>query len=178
MPPPDTALSVRSLSDGGLDETLIDQSTRLLGDLITRGAALGWLTPPPRAEVAALLSRIATADEGDAALLVARHEGHLAGFGYWERYARPTIARHADLTLLAVGDTWQGAGVGRRLCGELVATARRAGVEKLTVDFRDDNVRAQSLYESVGFRRYGVLGDFIVAGGRRFDKMMYVLDLR
>ncbi|MBO1754370.1 GNAT family N-acetyltransferase [Allobranchiibius sp. CTAmp26] len=178
MPRPDTTLSVHSLSDGELDETLIDQTTELLGELIAGGAALGWLSPPPRAEIAAVLSRIATAPDGSATLLVARHEGRLAGFGFWERYARPTFARHADLVLLAVGDSWQGAGVGRRLCGELVASARRAGVEKLTVDFRDDNVRAQALYESLGFRRYGVLGDFVVAGGQRFDRMMYVLDLR
>lgn len=178
MPRPDTTLSVRPLSDGGLDEVLIEQTTELLADLIARGAPLGWLSPPPRAEVATTLSRIASAPEGSAVLLVARHEGRLAGLGFWERYARPTFARHADLVLLAVGESWQGAGVGRLLCQELVATARRAGVEMLTVDFRDDNVRAQSLYESVGFRRYGVLGDFVVAGGQRFDRMMYVLDLR
>ena len=178
MPPPDTTLSVRPLADGGLDDTLIDETTQLLDDLIANGAPLGWLSPPPREEIAEMLSRIATAPDGSAALLVARHEGRLAGVGYWARYERPTFARHADLVLLAVGSRWQGAGIGRRLCEELVATARRAGVEKLTIDFRADNVRAQSLYESIGFRRYGVLGDFVVAGGQRFDRMMYVLDLR
>ncbi len=172
------AVSVGRVADSALHEDLVDEATALIDELVGAGAAIGWVDPPGRAEVAALLASVAAAGDGDAGLLVARHGGELAGLGYWRRYARPTIARHADLELLAVRQGWQGAGVGRVLARELIASARDAGVEMLTLDFRGDNLRAQALYESLGFRRYGVLGDFVVTGGRRYDRLMYVLDLR
>ncbi len=68
--------------------------------------------------------------------------------------------------------SWRRRGVGRRLLQQLIARADALDVETLTLDVRGDNVGAIALYESVGFRRYGTLTDFVAFGSRRWDKVL------
>jgi ribosomal protein S18 acetylase RimI-like enzyme len=72
----------------------------------------------------------------------------------------------------------QGRGIGRHLMTALIAAARAADVEVLTLDLRADNTHAAALYESLGFHRYGRLARFVAVGDRRYDKLFYALDLR
>ena len=60
----------------------------------------------------------------------------------------------------------------------LIAAARAADIEVLTLDLRADNAPAIALYESLGFRRYGRIERFVAVGERRYDKLCYALDLR
>ncbi|KJY19113.1 GCN5 family acetyltransferase, partial [Streptomyces sp. NRRL S-444] len=120
---------------------------RILADLVTRGAALGWLDPPSPDEVAQLLDQVlSAARSGDAALRVACLGDRLVGLGYWLRYARPTHRPHADLEKLAVDAAAQGRGIGRALTAALIEDARSAGIEVLTLDARGDNTHALGLY--------------------------------
>ncbi|MFI6149629.1 N-acetyltransferase [Streptomyces sp. NPDC051109] len=152
---------------------------RILADLIAGGAALGWVDPPSRDEVAQLLDQVLSAAEaGDAALRVAYLGGRLVGLGYWRRYARPTHRPHADLEKLAVDAAAHGRGIGRALTAALVADARAAGIEVLTLDVRGDNTHALRLYRSLGFTEYGRLPDFVAVGERRYDKVFYMQDFR
>ncbi|SEN06217.1 GNAT family N-acetyltransferase [Actinacidiphila rubida] len=152
---------------------------RILGALVGGGAALGWVDPPSRAEVDALVAHVlAAAAAGDAALRVAVADGRTAGFGYWLRYTRPTHRPHADLEKVAVDGAHQGRGLGRLLTAALVEDARQAGIEVLTLDARGDNTRALDLYRSLGFREYGRLPDFVAVGADRYDKVLYLNDLR
>jgi ribosomal protein S18 acetylase RimI-like enzyme len=155
---------------------------RILADLVLGGAALGWVEPPDRYEVAALLADVGrAAANGDAALLAAYdafEEGRLLGFGYWRRYSRPTHRPHADLEKVAVDVAAQGRGVGRALTAALVQAARVHRIEVLTLDARGDNETALGLYRSLGFTEYGRLRDFVAVGERRYDKVFYALDLR
>ncbi|WP_078898332.1 GNAT family N-acetyltransferase [Streptomyces sp. CNQ-509] len=152
---------------------------RLLADLVRGGAALGWVEPPSAADVAALLDDVsAAARAGDAALRAAYLGDRLLGVGYWLRYARPTHRPHADLEKLAVAAEAHGRGVGRALAAALVADARAAGIEVLTLDARGDNDAALRLYRSLGFTEYGRLPGFVAVGERRYDKVFHMLDLR
>lgn len=167
---------------------------RLLGALVSDGAALGWLEPPPLAEVAALLRSVAGGSAaGDAALRAAYSPapaGHqdgepgspppsrLIGLGYWTRYERPTHRRHAELRRIAVAAPAQGRGAGRALTSALIGAARAAGIEVLTLDARGDNAAALHLYRSLGFTEYGRLRDFVAVGSRRYDTVFCALDLR
>jgi ribosomal protein S18 acetylase RimI-like enzyme len=151
----------------------------ILADLVCAGAALGWVEPPGRPEVAALLADVGrAAGAGDAALLAAYEDGRLLGFGYWRRYARPTHRPHADLEKVAVDAAAQGRGVGRALTSALVDAARAHRIEVLTLDARGDNETALRLYRGLGFTEYGRLRDFVAFGERRYDKVFYALDLR
>ncbi len=161
------------------DPAFVGELTVVLEELVRGGAALGWVEPPARAEVVALLGSLsAEASRGDAAVLGAWVGRELAGFGYWRRYVRPTYRPHADLEKVAVSSHHQGRGIGRDLVSGLVAAARAARVEVLTLDVRGDNQRAAGLYESLGFREYGRLPRFVAVGATRFDDIFYALDLR
>lgn len=155
------------------------QAAALLRRLVAGGAALGWVDPPEPGEVAALLQDVAAASErGDACLTGAWIGQRLAGLGYWQRYARPTLRPHADIEKVAVAPDCQGRGVGRLLMTELVRSATGAGIEILTLDFRADNERAARLYRSLGFTEYGRLPRFVAVGPARYDKLFYARDLR
>ncbi|MFB8270398.1 GNAT family N-acetyltransferase [Streptomyces sp. NPDC055955] len=167
------------MSAPDLDARFEESAHRILADLVREGAALGWVDPPSRGEVAELLDRVTSeAHAGNAALRAAYIGRQLVGLGYWQRYARPTHRPHADLEKVAVGAAAQGRGVGRALVTALVADARRAGIEVLTLDARGDNGNALRLYRSLGFTEYGRLPDFVAVGERRYDKVFYMLDFR
>jgi ribosomal protein S18 acetylase RimI-like enzyme len=158
----------------------IDEAAALFADLVARGDALGWADPPSHEVVARLLGDVAAASAiGHAALSYALDPaGAMVGLGYWRRYERPTHWPHADLEKIAVAPAHQGRGVGRALMIDLVAAARTAGIEQLTLDARGDNESAFGLYRSLGFREYGRLTDFVAFGERRYDKVFMVCDLR
>src|SRR5690348_1348172 len=119
-----------------LTEREIADAARLLSRLVAGGAALGWVDPPPAGEIHDLLTGLAA--DGDAVLVVAGDRGRLLGLGYWRRYDRPTHRPHADVEKVAVDPAHQGRGLGRLIMTELIAAARDAGVEVLTLDQRGD----------------------------------------
>ena len=166
-------------SDPELAARLAESAHRIVADLVSGGAALGWVEPPARDEVADLLDHVTAAVRaGDAALRAAYLGRRLVGWGYWLRYARPTHRPHADLEKLAVDAAVHGRGVGRALTAALIADAREAGIEVLTLDARGDNANALHLYRSLGFSEYGRLPGFVAVGDRRYDKVCCLLDLR
>lgn len=166
-------------SDPELEARLAESAHQILADLVRAGAALGWVEPPSRDEVAELLGHVVSAVQaGDAALRAAYLGGRLVGLGYWFRYARPTHRPHADLEKIAVDAAAHGRGIGRALTAALIADARQAGIEVLTLDARGDNTNALHLYRSLGFTEYGRLPDFVAVGERRYDKVFYMLDFR
>ncbi|SMX70971.1 hypothetical protein BI49514_00700 [Brevibacterium iodinum ATCC 49514] len=48
----------------------------------------------------------------------------------------------------------------------------------VTLALRGDNAAAIGLYESLGFTRYGRLPGFVAVGEKRYDTLLYSLDLR
>lgn len=165
----------------GVEEigALVGPAAALMRQLVSDGAALGWVDPPPDEEVAALLQDVAEGSRGGDSCIVAASQGpELVGIGYWRRYTRPTHHPHADVEKVAVKAGRQGRGIGRALMTALVATAAESGVEVLTLDLRGDNDRAASLYRSLGFRQYGRLERFVAVGAARYDTLFYSLDLR
>lgn len=172
--PPDPALP-----DPALDPNTAIDLTSLLGELVTSGAALGWLTAPPLHEVDELLNTLAIqAGRGDASVVLGRQGSQLIAFGCWQRYHRSTHRPHADLRYLAVAPEQQGCGTGGRLLDRLIEEARESAIEQLTLDARGDNLAAHSLWRSRGFVEYGRLIDFVAVGDVRYDKTFWVLDLR
>ncbi|SEC15906.1 Ribosomal protein S18 acetylase RimI [Streptomyces misionensis] len=166
-------------SDPELAARFAESAHRILADLVSGGAALGWIEPPSRDEVAELLGHVVCAVRaGDAALRAAYLDRRLVGLGYWLRYTRPTHRPHADLEKIAVDAAVHGRGVGRALTAALIADAREAGVEVLTLDARGDNTNALRLYRSLGFTEYGRLADFVAVGEHRYDKVFHMLDFR
>jgi GNAT superfamily N-acetyltransferase len=71
----------------------------------------------------------------------------------------------------------RGLGLGRLVVSELVSSARRAGLELLTLGVRGNNYGTIQLYEELGFREWGRLPNRIVVGDLRFDDVKMMLPL-
>jgi len=161
------------------EPALVDDVTSLLGGLVASGAALGWVKPPKRNEVEALLHDLTDESAAGNASVTIGHKGReLIAFGCWRRYQRPTHRPHADIPYLAVAANHQGQGIGSRMLDQLIEAARTARIEQLTLDARGDNNTAHALWRSRGFVEYGRIADFVAVGGTRYDKTFWVLDLR
>jgi ribosomal protein S18 acetylase RimI-like enzyme len=69
-------------------------------------------------------------------------------------------------------------GVGRALLRHLVAAAKRqSGLEQLVLTVTQSNDAARGLYESEGFRSFGIEPRAIRVDGRYYDKNHMVLML-
>lgn len=177
--PRTSAVTVDLLPAEGVAEHDVLHVTSLLGRLVDAGAALGWVSAPSVEEIADLVGCLAAGtDTGDSAAAIARTGTEITGFAYWNRYARPTFRPHVDIEKVAVAPDAQGQGAGRKLMEALIRAARHHGTEVVTLDLRGDNAAAIGLYESLGFTRYGRLPDFVAVGERRYDTLLYSLDLR
>lgn len=91
---------------------------------------------------------------GDSTVLLARHLDQWVGFCQLYRgFSSISCARTVILNDLYVDDGHRSAGVGRALIDRASAFARRTGAAQVVLETADTNVRAQALYESLGFER-------------------------
>lgn len=70
-----------------------------------------------------------------------------------------------------------GVGLGKRMIDLLVQEARREGIELLVLTVTEGNAPATALYESAGFRSFGIEPKAIKVDGRYFGKNHMVLEL-
>lgn len=92
------------------------------------------------------------ASAGAMGMLVAEIGGTLVG-QIWIDFARkPGIA---ILWALRVVPSWRRHGIGTLLIDAAERSARRAGARATELGIEDDNSRARSLYEGLGYRRVG-----------------------
>jgi len=132
---------------------------RLSKQEIEQGLAWSW-TP---ARVGRALA------DPDTNVLVARDQGGLLGFGimiYREQ--------HAHLCLFAVRPDGRRQGVGSALLAWLERVAQVAGVQRLSLEARHDNVAAIAFYQEHGYRTSGVVAGMYqgVEDGVRLEKWL------
>ena len=137
-----------------------------LGDLDWSGGA---------EHLRAVSEALQAAYAGEVALVVAAlGNGRLVGLGGVD--FRPEV--HAGrIWLLAVHETLQSLGIGRRLVLALEDRIVAAGRDTARLLVEHDNPRARSLYVRLGYREVGsVLDGWPVAGGRRFVTVSTVME--
>ena len=165
---------------GPVDDATMAALHQVVVEVVAAGGAIGWPEPPGRQAFDRWLFDVigaVMAAQADAVLCIDAEAGVL-GFGYWRRYARPTLRHNADLEKVFIAPTAQRKGLGRPLVNELISSAVRAGIETLTLDVRGDNSGAIRLYERLGFTAYGHLTDFVAFGPDRYDQVLLSRDLR
>lgn len=82
--------------------------------------------------------------------LVAQKAGEIIGFaGIW------IIMDEGHVTNVAVKEAYRGQGYGRALTQALMQYTANLAVRYITLEVRRSNVRAQSLYQSLGFTAVG-----------------------
>jgi len=83
---------------------------------------------------------------------VARHEGRLVGYiGTW------VVVDEAHITTLAVHPGCRRRGLGSHLLRILIEHARQRGAARVTLEVREQNLAAISMYRAFGFQQTGVL---------------------
>ena len=96
--------------------------------------------------------------------------GQLCGMVGMDRETRAKNRHKAHVVGMYVTPEQSGAGVGRALIEALLEEARRAGIELLVLTVTGSNEAARSLYESTGFRSFGVEPKAIRIDGRYHAK--------
>ncbi|MBE3598704.1 MAG: ribosomal protein S18-alanine N-acetyltransferase [Limnochordaceae bacterium] len=130
---------------GPLDVTVDPMRVRDLNDIMVI-ERLSFSTPWSKS---AFLSELLENER--AHYLVARADGRAVGYvGIW------LVADEGHITNVAVHPEYRSRGVGRKLMEAITELARRKGARRLTLEVRKSNLRAQRLYESLGFQGVGL----------------------
>lgn len=144
-------------------------------DVVAAHGAVGWLHLPDADETGEWLEReLAVVREGFAHFALARIDGEPCGLGALSIQRAPVLARNGEVRKLMTRPATRGRGVATAILMALEGRARDLGLENLTLDVRGNNHGAMALYESLGWRRCGVVPDFIAVGDARFDQVNYV----
>jgi ribosomal protein S18 acetylase RimI-like enzyme len=126
-----------------------------------------------RRDAASYRSRLPGGGHGSCLFtLVVPQADALLGAISCERELRAKVRHTAHIAGMMVLPATQGQGLGRLLLeAALALLEKQEGIELVTLSVTSSNARAVSLYESLGFRRYGRLEDAIkLPDGRRLDK--------
>jgi ribosomal protein S18 acetylase RimI-like enzyme len=153
-----------------MTEPLAEAVHELIGPVVGLGGAVGWHTPPPRAETDDWLAGVLAATvAGDGALCTAWRDSRLAAMGLWRREQAHFRWHSAELAKIMVHPQARGGRLGRLVTQQLVAAAARAGIETLTLGVRGNNHLAIQLYAKLGFVEFSRLPNALEVGDDRFD---------
>lgn len=85
-----------------------------------------------------------------ATYFVAKEDNKIIGYaGFWH------VADEGDITNIAVAPDYRKRGIGSKLLDILIKTAIERNLSLLTLEVRQSNCAAISLYESFGFQKIG-----------------------
>jgi ribosomal protein S18 acetylase RimI-like enzyme len=126
-------------------------------DVVERAFAAGPYGQLPKHAERRAFERDTAGRAASGAVLVARRDGRVVGSASVLRaatpYSRVAVPGEAEIRLLAVDPAVQGGRVGEALMRASLETALEWGADALVLDTGALNVRAQALYERLGFER-------------------------
>jgi RimJ/RimL family protein N-acetyltransferase len=143
-------------------DDLCDATERAIVD----GGGFGWLRPPPRQVLENYWRGVLLVPERR--LVVGRLDGVIAGSAQLSRAPRNNEAQAFAGTLSGtfVAPWARGHGLGRGIVGEIERLARELGLMVLNLDLRDTQRAAITLYERMGYRRWGTHPVYARVDGR------------
>jgi len=153
-----------------VDDQTILEVHRVVSAVVDIGGAVGWLQTPTHAGIGQWLAqwRAATVT-GRAGLALCRVSGEIQAVGGWRAEPEGALGHVVELTKIMVHPDARGLGLGRAVVDTLIDGADTFGAELLTLGVRGNNHGARALYESCGFRTWGVLPNAAAVGADRFD---------
>jgi len=108
-------------------------------------------------------------------LFVATEEDGIVGYALVRVGLGWIGMKRGGITSIAVAPAYRRKGIGRALILHSLEYLREHGVDEADLEVNVTNLAAQSLYESLGFRRSRILPDYY---GENRDGMKMVLDMR
>jgi putative acetyltransferase len=132
---------------------------------------LAQVEAPPMEKVQAFITSSVT---DDAAQFVAIDHNRVVGwcdiFAHWAYALQHTGGLGMGILL-----SHRGQGIGERLLRATLAKAATKGITRVTLEARQDNMRAISLYERVGFQHEAVKRNALRFDGKYYDAVQMVL---
>jgi ribosomal protein S18 acetylase RimI-like enzyme len=130
----------------------------LLSACVHDGASISFVLPFTQGESELFWSgKVSPAVRtGRLTLLVAHHEGRIAGSVQLDHDTPPNQPHRAEVRKLLVHPDFRRRGIARLLMAELEELARRMGRRLITLDTRTGD-RAEPLYASLGYKTAGVI---------------------
>ncbi|WP_318617789.1 GNAT family N-acetyltransferase [Sporosarcina sp. YIM B06819] len=89
---------------------------------------------------------------------VAEMAGDIVGVYVLARLDMETM----EIMNIAVDEQMQGQGIGRKLIGDAIQTARELGYQSLEIGTGNSSIGQLALYQKCGFRMEGVIKDFFI----------------
>lgn len=145
---------------------------------IQAGGGFGWLSPPPRDVMERYWKGVLVVPER--VLFVGRLDGIVAGSAQLVRPPRANEAQAhmAFLTTSFVAPWARGHGMAKALTLAVEDAAREAGARVLNLDVRETQEAALALYDSLGYRRFGLHPLYAVVDGMPVAGHYLYKDLR
>jgi len=141
--------------------------TTIYADQVLHGTATAEEVPPPVAEMAARLAKVAVAG---LPWLVMEANGAVAGYAFARPYHERAAYRFTVEDAVYVAADARGRGVGRALLTELIARCNTLGlaqmIASITVQAGDASI---ALHERLGFHKVGEMRAIIRKFGRWLD---------
>jgi len=143
-------------------DDLCDATERAIVD----GGGFGWLKPPPRQVLENYWKGVLLVPERR--LVVGRLDGTIAGSAQLSRAPRNNEAQAfaGTLTGTFVAPWARGRGLAHGIVLEIERLARELGLVVLNLDLRDTQNVAITLYESMGYQRWGTHPAYARVEGR------------
>jgi len=114
--------------------------------------------------------------EGSTVAAVAVEEGRVVGLCTADRRKPARETEHIGVVGLLVAQPWRGRGIGKSLLGRVIERSR-GKFEILELSVFHSNTKARGLYQSLGFRPWGLFPGGILRDGRRTDLEYMSLEL-
>lgn len=180
--PPDDLLSDTGAAEGhdlAVDRLtdLTDEDLNALCDAtnaaILDGGGFGWVQPQARLALESYFKGTLLVPERQ--LFVARLDGTIVGSAQLVRPARNNEARAfaAELQHSYIAPYARGHGLARTMTLRVEDAARALGYHLLNLDVRETQEAAITLYESLGYIRWGIHPAYARVGGRTIRGIHY-----
>lgn len=116
-------------------------------------------------------------DSDNKLFLVAVEEGQVVGICSYIGCDRPRLKHRGEVSMAVRKSMW-GKDIGTRFMERVLAFARQAGGEIVSLEVRSDNIRAIRLYEKFGFEKVGSFEGYMKINRAYANCDMMRLDLR
>ena len=150
-------LDIHSVTPAEFEEN-VDELAKLMQACVHAGASINFIMPFPIDESLDFWRRKVqpALNDGSRVLLVARHEGKIAGSVQLDCDTPPNQPHRAEITKLMVHPDERRRGVARTLMHEVEAIALQRGRNLITLDTRTGD-SAEPLYASLGYMTAGII---------------------
>ncbi|CAM5215627.1 Ribosomal protein S18 acetylase RimI-like enzyme OS=Ureibacillus acetophenoni OX=614649 GN=SAMN05877842_106201 PE=4 SV=1 [Ureibacillus acetophenoni] len=109
-------------------------------------------------------------------VLGAYDDGNLVGIARFVRETDQKVKHKGNIYGMYVAPEMRGRGVGRAILIDMIDRAKKMeGVEQIHLSVVSSNLSAKKLYESLGFKSYGVEPNALKDNGQYYDEDFMVL---